>query len=87
MRFEAKNKVCKQDAQRSNFKNVCKTVAEQHQQRHCIKLRDLFCKNPVDIQARKLLCIHTYYYVSAFAKTQLYELGPFYKPTTLCYQS
>ena len=56
MRFEAKNKECKQDAQNSNFKNVCKTVAEQHQRRHCISLHDLFCKSPVTVrETRKFI--------------------------------
>ena len=60
MRFEAKNKECKQDAQKSNFKNVCKTVAEQHQRRHSIRLQDLFCKNPVTIKDCKFVYIHLY---------------------------
>lgn len=54
MRFEGKNKELKGYAQRSNFKNICKTVAEQHQRKHCIEITDLFCENPIHITTRKL---------------------------------
>ena len=49
MRFEGKNKEVKRDGQHSNFKNICKTVADHHQRRHCIELEELFHKNPVSI--------------------------------------
>jgi len=44
MRFEGKNKELKGYALRSSFKNICKTVAEQHQRKHCIEITDLFCE-------------------------------------------
>jgi len=81
MRFEAKNKECKQDAQKSNFKNVCKTVAEQHQRRHSLRLHELFCENPVTIiagtYAKLLMCgviqvyyIHIHVYLRLFCNEE-----------------
>ena len=53
MRFEGKNKEIKEYARKSNFKNVCKTVAEQHQRRQCITLTELFCGNPISVNTCK----------------------------------